>query len=108
MLYKNKRLTYRELVKLLLKDAGKKWTREAAEFLADWYTEQENDWGLESTLDLVAIRSDWMEFDDLAEARANLRTDATDLLNNWEFLEYLHDETTVFELENGHYIIQNF
>jgi hypothetical protein len=108
MKYQNKRLTLRQLVDLLLKDTYKKWTIPAAEFLADWYTEEESNWGIEYTLDLCSIRSTWMEFDDLAEARKNLGSSRTELLNNYEFLEYLHEETIVFELSNGHFLIQNF
>jgi hypothetical protein len=104
----NRHISYRTIVRLLLEDPLAKWTKPAAEFLADWYTEQENDWGIESNFDRVAIRCDWCEYENLEEVRNSYKIVATEDLNNFEFLEYLHDETTVFELENGHYIIQNF
>lgn len=101
-------LTLADIVNLLMSDPYKTWTLEAAEALADYYTELENDWDLPLEFDRVAIRSAWMEFDDLADARAtykNLRADVFDL-DDWS--EYLNDVTTVIKLPKGRLLVQNF
>jgi hypothetical protein len=103
MKIKNKTITYKTLVDLLSKD----FTKPAAEFLADWYSEEENESGIEIKLDLAEIRFEWKEFKNIKDLRAAYFFKTADL-NDEEMLEYLNDETTVFELETGHFMIWNF
>ena len=101
-------LTLAEIVNLLLSDPCAKWTVEAAEALADYYIELENDWGMPLTFDRVAIRCDWAEYKNLREVRAtykNLRADVVDL-DDWA--EYLNDETEVIKLSKGRLLVRNF
>jgi hypothetical protein len=105
---KNKNLTLADIVNLLLSDPHKVWSIPAAEALADYYTELENDWGIPLTFDRVAIRSDWMEFETLADARATFKSFRADVVDLDDWSEYLNDRTTVIKLPKGRLLVQNF
>jgi hypothetical protein len=104
----NQHISYRTIVRLLLEDPFKSWSIESAEILADYYTEQENEWGMEFTFDRVTIRCEWMEFENLKEVRKVYPYPKGIKLNNTEYLKYLEDETTLFKLASGGFLILNF
>lgn len=104
----NKNLTLADIVNLLLSDPYKVWSVNAAKALADYYTELENDWNLPMEFDRVAIRSAWMEFDDLDDARATYKNFRADVVDLDDWAEYLNDRTEVIKLPNGRLLVQNF
>lgn len=101
-------LSTSEIIDLLLADEYAKWSLSAAQTLAEYYEELELDSGQELELDRVLIRTEWSEYDSLADIRSAYKNSCNEDYTDQEFLEWLADETTFFELENKHYLIYAF
>jgi len=90
------------------------FSHEALGALWGYYQQAEEDTGEEMELDVIAICCDWTEYDSIEEAAeaygwereepADERSD----INDRKALEFLTDETTVLELDNGHVIVLNY
>lgn len=92
----------------------------AAQELATYYEDLEEDVGEEIELDPVAIACEWTEYandEELVEAYEYLLPDVgeSDDQDVWELadkldaiLDYLNNDTTVIKLNSGEYIVQAF
>ena len=58
-------LTTNEVIRQLMMDDNANWTREQAEFLAEYYEQLEQELEEEIELDVVAIRCEWTRYDSL-------------------------------------------
>lgn len=89
------------------------FSRAALFALYDYYRDSEESTGEEIEFDPIAICCDWTEYESATEAaeaygwEAEEASDEKNDTSEREALQYLHDETTVLELEKG-YVVLNF
>ena len=80
--------------------------------LYDWFDEYEESCDTEIELDVIGICCDFCEYDDLDEIVSYYAIDVDSDLDEEEqteeILNHLRDHTTVIEVDNGGYIIQNY
>ena len=106
-------LTSYDFVNLFLQRCPNSFSRPALFALFDYYGEIEREAKDEIEFDPVSICCDWTEYEsasEAAEAYGWESEEADDEKNDTserEALQYLHDETTVLELEKG-YLVLNF
>ena len=104
-------LTSYDFVNLFLQRCPNSFSRAALFALFDYYEDLNGEDEIE--FDPVSICCDWTEYEsasEAAEAYGWESEEADDEKNDTserEALQYLHDETTVLELEKG-YVVLNF
>lgn len=86
---------------------------EGRDALYDYFVELEEDCGMDVDLDVIAICCEFSEYDSpLNAAREYVNQDAwaamTEDHANESALNWMRDQTTVIELENGGVIIQDW
>lgn len=102
---------------LLLADSYANWSKEGAEALYRYYEELSDEIGEPFKFDRVGIRCDWYEYDNALEAYNEqhgtdefVAVDKDNTAENAEAqaLEWLEDNTTVLEADNGHVLVMAF
>ena len=100
-------LTSYDFVNLFGQRRPDNFSRDALAALYEYYRDSEEDTGEEIEFDPVSICCDWTEYDSASEAAEAYGWEAGEAEGEKEALQYLHDETTVLELEKG-YVVLNF
>ena len=98
-------LTNYDFVNLFLQRCPNSFSRAALFALFDYYEDLNGEDEIE--FDPVSICCDWTEYDSATEAAEAYGWEAGEVEGEKEALQYLHDETTVLELEKG-YVVLNF
>ena len=100
-------LTNYDFVNLFLQRCPNSFSRAALFALFDYYGEIDREAEDEIEFDPVSICCDWTEYDSATEAAEAYGWEVGEVEGEKEALQYLHDETTVLELEKG-YVVLNF
>jgi hypothetical protein len=110
-------LSHSEATHMIYEVYDHQFSYAAANALAEYYEDLEEEMGEEIEIDPVAIACDWMECADRKELldAYGYRIDADDDTNCLDedekleaLLDDLRDNTTVIELNSGEYIVQAF
>jgi len=88
-------------------------TYEAKAALFEWYETLEEETGIETKLDAVAIGQDWTEYSEkemITEYCYLIDTKEIDFIHNQieDLIKELESETSVIKLANGNYLIMAF
>ena len=107
-----KELTTYEIAEALFSDKDGGWSRAGAFAMAEWLEQHEEDSGEQTTLDVVAIRCDFSEYESLqhwasdrwcglAYLYLNISDDTTDEELEEMICRYIHDHGVLIAFDGG-------
>ena len=104
-----KTLTTSEAVNELMSDEYAGWSYRGARALIEYLEELEEDCGMEIEMDVVALRCEYSEYEDLEDiaSQYGIDIDEDDEEKEETIRDYLLDRTTVIEFTGG-IIIQDY
>lgn len=81
-------------------DKKNQFSYQALKKIFEYYEQYEEDTGEQIEFDPVAFCCEWSEFEDMEEVKKNY--------NDIETIMDLNDNTTAYELDNGHILLMSY